>query len=94
MTLLADETIQSQLLQYPDWAYAGKALVKQFELDSFMDVVNLVNAVAQKAEIADHHPDMFINYRRITFTISTHDQGGVTEKDFALADDIERLIGS
>ena len=91
MTLLDDETIQSQLLRYSGWAYQGKALVKQFELDSFMDVVKLVNSVAQKAETADHHPDMFINYRRITFTISTHDQGGVTEKDFVLVEDIERL---
>ena len=91
MTLLDDENIQSQLPRYPGWAYQDKSLVKQFELDSFMDVVNLVNAVAQKAEIADHHPDTFINYRRITFTISTHDQGGVTEKDFVLAKDIERL---
>ena len=91
MALLGEETIQSQLPQYPGWVYQGKALVKQFELASFMDVVKLVNAVAQKAETADHHPDMFINYRRITFTISTHDQGGVTEKDFVLAEDIERL---
>ena len=91
MTLLGDETIQSQLLRYSGWAYQDKALVKQFELDSFMNVVKLVNAVAHKAETADHHPDMFINYRRITFTISTHDQGGVTEKDFVLVEDIERL---
>ena len=59
-------------------------LVKRFELPSFMEVVGLVNDVAAAAEAADHHPDMLINYRRITFTLVTHEAGGVTERDFAL----------
>ena len=46
------------------------------------------------AEKVDHHPDMLVNYTRVTFTCSTHDQGGVTEKDFALATEIERAFTS
>ena len=94
MALLADEDIQARLAERSGWVCEGGALVKKFELDDFMAVVNLVNAVAPRAEAADHHPDMFINYRRITFTLSTHSEGGVTEKDFALLDEIEQLAGA
>lgn len=93
MALLADDDIQARLAQRSGWSHDNGALVKKFELDDFMAVVNLVNAVAPRAEAADHHPDMFINYRRITFTLSTHSEGGVTEKDFALLDEIEQLAG-
>ncbi len=94
MALLADDDIQTRLAQQSGWTCKGGALVKKFELEDFMAVVDLVNAVAPKAEAADHHPDMFINYRRITFTLSTHSEGGVTEKDFALLDEIEQLAGA
>ena len=94
MGLLADEDIQARLAERSGWACEGGALVKKFELADFMAVVNLVNAVAPAAEAADHHPDMYINYRRITFTLSTHSEGGVTEKDFALLDEIERLAAA
>ena len=91
MAVLADEDIQARLAERSGWTCEGGTLVKKFELEDFMAVVGLVNAVAPKAEETDHHPDMFINYRRITFTLSTHSEGGVTEKDFALLDEIERL---
>lgn len=94
MALLADEDIQARLATRPGWSHDDGALVKTFELEDFMAVVNLINAVAPRAEAADHHPDMFINYRRITFTLSTHSEGGVTEKDFALLDEIEQLAGA
>ncbi len=90
MAVIADAEIAQRLLDHPGWVYQDGALVKKFELPGFMDVVRLVNDVAGPAEAADHHPDMFINYRRITFTLSTHDAGGVTEKDFALLEEIEK----
>lgn len=94
MALLADDEIEERLIGYdwvhrPGWSYQENSLVKKFELDKFMDVVDLVNAVAEEAEAIDHHPDMLINYRRITFMLSTHDQGGITEKDFDLLELIE-----
>ena len=94
MAVLADEDIQARLAERSGWTCEGGALVKKFELEDFMAVVDLVNAVAPQAEAADHHPDMLINYRRITFTLSTHSEGGITEQDFALLDEIERLAGS
>jgi len=93
MARLANDDIQTRLARRSGWIHDDGALVKKFELEDFMAVVNLVNAVAPQAEAADHHPDMFINYRRITFTLSTHSEGGVTEKDFALLDEIEQLAG-
>ncbi len=89
MAVISDAEIAQRLNTHTGWAYADGALVKKFELPGFLDVVRLVSDVAGPAETADHHPDMFINYRRITFTLVTHDAGGVTEKDFALLEEIE-----
>ncbi len=89
MAVLSETEIRNRIRNHPGWELRENALVKKFELEGFMDVVGLVNDVAGPAEAADHHPDMFINYRRITFTLSTHDQGGVTEKDFGLLAEIE-----
>ncbi len=89
MAVLSDDEIRDRLGAYAGWDLRNNGLHKKFELPGFMDVVKLVNDVAGPAEEADHHPDMMINYRRITFSLSTHDQGGVTEKDFALLEAIE-----
>jgi 4a-hydroxytetrahydrobiopterin dehydratase len=99
MTLLTDDEIQERLIAHemrdrPGWSYQQNILVKKFELDEFMDVVDLVNAVAEEAETIDHHPDMLTNYRRITFMLSPHNQGGITEKDFVLLDLIEHRATS
>lgn len=90
MAVLSDAEIRNRISNHPGWEHKDNSLVKKFELGGFMDVVGMVNDVAGPSEAADHHPDMFINYRRITFTLATHDQGGVTEKDFALLAEIER----
>ena len=94
MTVYSETDIVDRLSGHVDWKYDNGALVKKFELTGFMDVVRLVNDVAGPAEAADHHPDMFINYRRITFTLVTHDAGGVTEKDFALQAEIEKAVAN
>lgn len=94
MAVLADDEIRRRLVTREGWEFTANTIVKKFELPGFMDVVVLVNAVAGPAEAADHHPDMTINYRRITFTLATHDQGGVTEKDFALLAEIEKAAAA
>ena len=63
--------------------------MKVYELGSFMDVIDLVGRIARLAEAADHHPDLDIRYRRLRVTLSTHDAGGITDKDLALAGAIE-----
>ncbi|MGC1341014.1 MAG: 4a-hydroxytetrahydrobiopterin dehydratase [Candidatus Binataceae bacterium] len=86
--------IKSKLEALPGWAHRQDAIAKQFEFKEFMDAIRFVEKVAKIAEAADHHPDMLINYRRVTFTCSTHDQGGITDKDFRLASNIEAAYKS
>ena len=71
------------------WTLAGDAIRKQFTFAGFPEAIAFVNRLVPEAEAADHHPDILINYKRVTLTYSTHDQGGLTEKDFvgaAMAD--------
>jgi 4a-hydroxytetrahydrobiopterin dehydratase len=72
------------------WKLEGEEIKKKFEFPTFPDAIKFVNKVADLAERADHHPDILINYRRVTFSLSTHDQGGITQKDFSLAEQIEK----
>jgi 4a-hydroxytetrahydrobiopterin dehydratase len=73
------------------WEQQGDAISKQYTLDSFMDALALVNKVGEAAEAVDHHPDITINYRRVTFSLSTHDRGGITQLDIDLAAEIEKI---
>jgi 4a-hydroxytetrahydrobiopterin dehydratase len=71
------------------WTLDGDSIRKQFTFKDFVEAINFVNCIAPKAEAADHHPDILINYKRVTLTYSTHDEGGLTVKDFdgaAMAD--------
>ena len=73
------------------WTLDGNAIRKQFVLRDFPAAVAFVQALVPGAEAADHHPDILINYKRVTLTYSTHSEGGLTEKDFAgagMADDV------
>jgi 4a-hydroxytetrahydrobiopterin dehydratase len=65
------------------WTLDGDAIRKQYTFADFPQAVAFVNRIAPGAERADHHPDILINYKRVTLTYSTHDEGGLTEKDFA-----------
>ena len=91
MKKLTDAEVQSRLAQLPGWSRQGDALTRTFELPSFARAVAVVGEVAQHADRVDHHPDMLIQYRKLTFTLSTHDAGGISEKDVELAKVIDRL---
>ena len=71
------------------WTLDGDAIRKQYTFAGFPAAVEFVRRLVPVAEAADHHPDITINYTRVTFSCSTHDAGGVTDKDFKLADNIE-----
>ncbi|HUA33776.1 MAG TPA: 4a-hydroxytetrahydrobiopterin dehydratase [Candidatus Binataceae bacterium] len=89
MAKLSAEQIADKLKALPGWEYKNNALVKQIKFKEFMDGIEFVGRIAEIAEAADHHPDMTINYTRITFSCSTHTDGGVTDKDIKLATNIE-----
>jgi 4a-hydroxytetrahydrobiopterin dehydratase len=80
MKLTAAE-IDQALHALPGWTRQGDAITRQFTFASFRDAIAFVTRLAFEAEAADHHPDLAINYKRVTVTWSTHDAGGVTRKD-------------
>ena len=73
------------------WTLDGDALRKQYTFADFPAAVQFVNRLVPEAEAADHHPDILINYKRVTLTYSTHSEGGLTVKDFAGAATADRL---
>ena len=90
MAKLTTEAVQVALKKLPGWTLKDEAIGKQYTWPSFPDAIKFVNQVADLAEQADHHPDILINYRRVTLTLSTHSGGGITQKDFDLAAQIEK----
>ncbi|MBZ5534524.1 MAG: 4a-hydroxytetrahydrobiopterin dehydratase [Acidobacteriia bacterium] len=92
MTKLSTSEIEEGLKALPGWTIQEGKLTKQFELSSFPDLVSLVVKIGFIAEAANHHPDLLINYRRLTFMLSTHSLGGVSDKDLEQAKQIEAVI--
>ena len=90
MNVLSTEEIDRRLTLLPGWSRAGSAIARQFTFDGFPDAVAFVGRLVPGAEAADHHPDITINYRRVTVTYTTHSDGGITEKDFVGAQLTER----
>lgn len=89
MAKLSADEIAGRLAPLAGWEYQGGAIRKLFRVKEFMDGIEFVNRVAAIAEAADHHPDIAINYTRVTFSCTTHSEGGVTQKDIDLASKIE-----
>jgi len=91
MALLSQDEIDSGLQQLDGWTRDGDSIARSVEASSFIDGIRLVSAVAEVAEDLNHHPDIDIRYTTITFTLSTHSEGGLTQNDLRLAGDINRL---
>jgi len=88
---LDDDQIAARLGELPGWERQGDEIVKTFELPSFPEAIAFVTRIADRAEAADHHPDLDIRYRKVRVALSTHSDGGITQKDFDLAGDIEAI---
>lgn len=89
MAKLNSDEIAQALKPLVGWEYQDNAIRKLFRFKEFMEGIRFVNQIAGEAEAMDHHPDMTINYTRITFVCTSHDAGGVTERDLKLAHAIE-----
>ena len=83
MALLSQTQIDEALKTLDGWTLEGNAIRKQFTFKGFSEAVAFVSRLVPDAERADHHPDITINYRRVTLSWSTHDEGGLTAKDVA-----------
>jgi 4a-hydroxytetrahydrobiopterin dehydratase len=82
MTTLTTADAQARLRELDGWTLEGNAITKQFVFAGFPEAVDFVLRLVPHAEAADHHPDVLINYKRVTLTYSTHSEGGLTAKDF------------
>jgi 4a-hydroxytetrahydrobiopterin dehydratase len=91
MSKLNASDIKSALVAVPEWTKKGATISRTFQFKDFPAAVRFVDAVAQIAEQAWHHPDIDIRWNKVTLTLTTHDAGGLTEKDFALAQRFDRL---
>jgi 4a-hydroxytetrahydrobiopterin dehydratase len=83
MPLLTNDEIDSGLAALPGWAREGHTIRKTFTFPGFPEAVAFVSRLVPGAEAADHHPDLTINYRRVTVAYTTHSAGGLTAKDLA-----------
>lgn len=91
MALLSEAEIEEGLNRLRGWEKKGNEIVKVYKNKNFVESIGFVNKVAILAEKADHHPDILIQYKNVTLTLSTHSRGGLTEKDFRLAGEIDTL---
>lgn len=82
---LSPHEISARLASVPGWTLDGNAIRRQFVFGNFREAVAFLVLVAFDAEEADHHPDVTLNYKRLTLSLSTHSEGGLTGKDFDLA---------
>lgn len=92
MALLSRAEIRTSLSQAKGWKLKGNEIQKTYTFNDFRQSISFVNRVAELAEKADHHPDIFIAYDHVTLTLSTHDEGGLTSRDFRLAGKIDSIM--
>ncbi len=87
--LSTDQQIEGALAELPGWKRQGKAIEKTFDLKGFKAAMAFAGTVGELADRADHHPDILIQYSKVTLTLSSHDKGGITDRDLRLARQIE-----
>ena len=88
---LDDIAVEEGLRRLPGWERRGNEIVKTFTRQDFAQAMVLVNEVAAAAEVAGHHPDIDIRWNKVTLALSSHDEGGLTDRDFQLAARIQEL---
>lgn len=92
MNTLSHQEIDRRLKALHGWTLVENAIRKQYTFEDFPAAVRFVTRIVPIAETADHHPDVLINYTRVTLTYSTHSEGGLTAKDFVGALAVDRLV--
>ncbi|MGH8828937.1 MAG: 4a-hydroxytetrahydrobiopterin dehydratase [Jiangellaceae bacterium] len=94
MTLLGDDGVRTALRDLLNWSGDASSIRRKVEAPDFVTGIQIVDEVATAAEAADHHPDIDIRWRSLTFALSTHSAGGVTERDVALAQTIDSIAAT
>jgi 4a-hydroxytetrahydrobiopterin dehydratase len=91
MPLLSDEEIEGRLEGLQGWERDAGAIRREFKFKDFVGSVDFVNRITPVAEEMNHHPDLAISWNKVTVSLSTHSQGGLTENDFELAKKIDSV---
>ena len=89
---LSVDDIEKRLLRFPEWAYENGALHAEYEFENFKDCFSAMSRIAFECEALNHHPNWSNVYNVLKISLSTHDEGGVTDKDFMLAEAIESIV--
>lgn len=92
MAVLTNDEVDAAVQELDGWVRRDGAIRRSVEFPAFLDGIDAVRRVAEHAEAQDHHPDIDIRWRTVTFALVTHSEGGVTEKDVAMARDIDGLV--
>ena len=92
MPAFSPAEITQGLAALPEWQLKNGALAREFSFQDFREAMSFVNSVAAVAERAGHHPDIDIRYNRVSLALSSHDAGGITERDFSLAAEIGKIL--
>lgn len=85
MQVLSDREVQDRASQLYGWEIEGKTLSRTWTFANFIEAIDFVNRLVEPAERLGHHPDLSISYNKVSVSLTTHDAGGLTEKDFELA---------
>lgn len=93
MAVLTNDQVDAALTGLSSWQRSDGALRRSIEFPAFLAGVDAVGRVAELAEQRDHHPDIDIRWRTVTFALVTHSEGGITDKDLEMAQAIDRLLG-
>ena len=91
MDHLSINEIHKRLDEVPEWHFANDGISRHFEFENFKKAMEFVNKVADEAEKEDHHPDITINYNKVTLFLITHSANGLTYKDFKMAKVIDKI---
>ena len=89
---LATQEVEKRLADHPDWELKAGKLFRRCQFKDFVEAFGFMSRVALLAERMDHHPEWFNVYNRVEIELTTHDAGGISERDFALAKGIDRLL--
>jgi len=88
---LSHSKSRDEAVKLGNWTIRGNVIFRKFAFADFAEAVRFVNRVARLAEAVNHHPDITINYNRVRLALTTHDEGGLTMKDFSLAGKINKI---
>jgi 4a-hydroxytetrahydrobiopterin dehydratase len=92
MPALTTKQVRLHLKTVPNWSKRAQTILRTFDFEGFLKSMDFVNRIARKAQKMNHYPDIDIRFNKVTLKLTTHDEGGITEKDFFLAVQCDEVL--